>query len=527
VRRRVLRWSAGIAAGVLATLLVAGYLFLPGPTTIRHRVERTLGDYFDANVTFRELHVSVFPHLKVEGAGLTLTPRARQDAPPLIAVSRFSASAAWSEVFVRPRRIRRLEIEGLRITIPPDTEDDGTRSHEAGGCQGTRLKSEEASARGRRANTGVVIALFTAPDTVITLLPRNPAKLPRVFAVHELTVHHLTLDRPLQFDAVLTNPTPRGLITTRGQFGPWVTDAPGLAAVKGTFEYAHADLNTIDGIGGTLSSKGSYDGVLQQILVHGETETPDFSLDTSAQAMPLTTTYDACVDGTDGDTYLDRVDATLASTKILAKGRVEGAVGVHGRTVALDVSIDEGRIEDLLRLAVKGDPPLMRGAFTMTTRFLLPPGPSDVVTRLQLEGRFGLERTRFTGKTVQEKIDQFSRMGRGKPRAEPSNVASNLSGRFALKDGVLRLSTLRFAIPGARVELHGSYGLVSERIAFRGTAKLQAKLSQMTTGFKSLLLKMVDPLFKGKDAGTVVPIHIEGTREHPKFGVDLKKAILH
>ena len=47
-----------------------------------------------------------------------------------------------------------------------------------------------------------------------------------------------------------------------------------------------------------------------------------------------------------------------------------------------------------------------------------------------------------------------------------------------------------------------------------------------TTGVKSLLLKMVDPLFSRKDAGTVLPIHITGTRSDPKFGVDVKRALL-
>jgi hypothetical protein len=80
-------------------------------------------------------------------------------------------------------------------------------------------------------------------------------------------------------------------------------------------------------------------------------------------------------------------------------------------------------------------------------------------------------------------------------------------------------------VPGGRVQMHGTYGLVSERIDFEGTARLDAKLSQMTTGFKSMLLKMFDPLFSRKDAGTVVPIHISGTREHPNFGVDVKGAL--
>ena len=61
------------------------------------------------------------------------------------------------------------------------------------------------------------------------------------------------------------------------------------------------------------------------------------------------------MDGTDGDTYLDVVHAKFLQTAITAKGAVTGTKGVKGRTVKLNVHIDDGRIEDLLRLAVKGD----------------------------------------------------------------------------------------------------------------------------------------------------------------------------
>ena len=47
----------------------------------------------------------------------------------------------------------------------------------------------------------------------------------------------------------------------------------------------------------------------------------------------------------------------------------------------------------------------------------------------------------------------------------------------------------------------------------------------MTTGIKSTLLKAVDGLFSRRDAGTVLPITITGTREHPKYGVDVKGAL--
>jgi hypothetical protein len=37
---------------------------------------------------------------------------------------------------------------------------------------------------------------------------------------------------------------------------------------------------------------------------------------------------------------------------------------------------------------------------------------------------------------------------------------------------------------------------------------------------------VVDPLFKRKGAGAVIPIHVKGTREKPQFGLDWKRALL-
>ena len=50
---------------------------------------------------------------------------------------------------------------------------------------------------------------------------------------------------------------------------------------------------------------------------------------------------------------------------------------------------------------------------------------------------------------------------------------------------------------------------------------MQAKLSQTVTGKKSFFLKLADPFFKKDGAGSVVPIRISGTRDEPKFSLDL------
>ena len=75
---------------------------------------------------------------------------------------------------------------------------------------------------------------------------------------------------------------------------------------------------------------------------------------------------------------------------------------------------------------------------------------------------------------------------------------------------------------GASIELAGTYGLNEETLDFHGTLVMQAKLSQTTTGVKSWLLKPVDPFFR-KNGQTEVPIKVTGTRDHPQFGLELRR----
>jgi hypothetical protein len=94
-----------------------------------------------------------------------------------------------------------------------------------------------------------------------------------------------------------------------------------------------------------------------------------------------------------------------------------------------------------------------------------------------------------------------------------------MGGRFKLASGTLGLTDLKFAVPGALVTLNGTYTLPTTQIAFTGTLRMDATVSQAVGGFKSLFLRPFDRLFRRDGAGAVVPIRITGTREAPKTGV--------
>jgi hypothetical protein len=145
---------------------------------------------------------------------------------------------------------------------------------------------------------------------------------------------------------------------------------------------------------------------------------------------------------------------------------------------------------------------------------------------MRLEGSFDLSSAEFTSATVRAKLGEMSARASGKPGEVPSRVISDLEGRFTIAGGVLSLAGLKFQMPGAAVRLDGTYGLRSEALDFSGTLRMQATISEAAGGgAMSIFLKVVDPLFKKKGAGTVLPIRVRGTREQPKFGVDVIKAL--
>jgi hypothetical protein len=265
--------------------------------------------------------------------------------------------------------------------------------------------------------------------------------------------------------------------------------------------------------------------MLGRIEVDGSTDTPDFTVKMGGHPVHLKTQFHAIVDGTDGDTYLQPVNAHFGRSAIVARGGVYGKPGQKGKTVSLDVTVLNSRVEDMLWLAVRSKQPLMIGAIAFETKFELPPGDKDISEKLHLDGKFGVPSARFTSFKVQEKFDELSQRARGQSgdQVDDERNVSNLHGRFELRKGVINFSDLAFVVPGAKVHLDGSYGLRNEELGFEGTLRTEAKVSEMTTGVKSFFLRLADPIFKKKGAGAIVPIKISGTREQPKFGLDLGK----
>ena len=107
------------------------------------------------------------------------------------------------------------------------------------------------------------------------------------------------------------------------------------------------------------------------------------------------------------------------------------------------------------------------------------------------------------------------------------SVVSNLAGKFSLRNARLTFSRLQFLVPGAIVDLSGTYGLRDEQMDFKGFFLADASLADMTHGVKSLLARLAQPFFRRPGGGSRIPIRISGARSNPTFGLDARRVFNH
>jgi hypothetical protein len=497
---RVVLW---ITAGLVIALGIGVYVMATHLTPIvRNRALDMLRSRFDSEAAIGELNVSLVGGIAVSGKGLVLRHHGRTDVPPLIEIREFTGEMGWFSLMGKPWHIRRVELKGLTIHIPP------------------KEKREQRVTKKKFRDIPVIVDELISDDGELDLIPNNPEKPNHQFLIHHLAMHSVGLGHSAPFKASLTNAVPPGEIETEGHFGPWQIEDPGQTPLSAKYKFKEADLGVFHGIAGILSSEGKFGGVLENIDVKGETTTPDFMLSTAGHPMRLKTDFEATVDGTNGDTLLHPVIAQFLNTTLICNGGAVKAANGRGREIVLDVTTDQARLEDILRLAVKSDKPPMTGAIRLTTKFDLPPGKGEIVDRLRLDGRFGIGAAQFASAEIREKLEGLSRRGQGKPGdGDAGSAISELRGSFLLRDGQVTFRKLTFGVSGATVELAGTYGLRDEKLDFHGKLRLQAKLSQTMTGVKSFLLKPFDPFFR-KNGVTELPIKVTGTRSQPAFGLD-------
>ena len=515
-RGRWLRITLGVAGGAfLALVAAAAFLAVRFQPLARDYFISTLQKRYRSDVEMGELKISLFPTVHATGDNLVLWFNGSHEVPPMVRIRRFTLDASLISFFRTPRHIGRLTLEGLQIHLPPRHDPSA-----AGTPSGTAQPAHSPAAAAT-----FILDEVIADGTTVEIKPKDPAKDPLIFDVQKLSLKTVGAGLPMSFQAELTNPKPPGLIHCEGKFGPWDSSRPVDTPISGQYTFRNADLSVFKGIGGILSSDGNFTGRLDRMEVAGTADVPDFELHLADHPVPLHTDSQATVDGTNGNTVLHPVRARLGKSEFEVTGAVDRGALETRKTILLEAKEASGRLEDFLRLTVKGPTQPMTGGIRFDAKVKVPPGDVPVIDRLQLDGKFGLSRVKFTDAGVQGKIAGLSHRAQGDPKDHDPNVTADFQGEFHLMAGKLSLPDLQFTLPGANVGMQGSYVLRSGALDFRGTAKLDATVSQMTTGFKSKLLKLADPFFRRDGAGTVVPIVVSGTRGDPSFRLDMGRVL--
>jgi hypothetical protein len=489
--KKGIRW--GVAAAAIAVAIVAvdlAVVVTHWPFT-RSRVIQALRQEAGGEVTIRDFRQTFFPQPGCVARGVVVHHGPDPNRPPLITVDNLTLTGDYSRVLRLSKRLTGIRTEGMHIRIPA-TRGPGT----SGGPGGPPVSIDR----------------FEAQQTLLEFLPKESRDEPFVIRIHRVTLSPAAATRKISFETSLRVPEPPGEVQAEGSFGPWDDRDPYRTPVSGSYRLRDADLGKFRGVSGILNSTGGFDGTVAGIHVRGETDVPDFEVGGTSHRVHLTTRFTATVNGRNGDVLLHQVDARFLQTGVVSQGAVESG------TASLGMAVSAGRIQDLLRLVSSG-PPGLNGEVSLRFRVQLPPGEKPFLERLRLTGDVGIGGGRFTNPETQQGLEHISRNA-AHGEDDPAEVLSDIRGRVAVADGVARLSGVTFRVPGASARVEGTYHLITKRVDLRGKVRLEEKLSETTKGFKSLLLKALDPFFRKRKHISVVPVRITGSYGHTSIGLD-------
>jgi hypothetical protein len=460
-------------------------------------VVQNLQEVSDSQVRVRTFRRTYFPYPGCILEGLVFI---HGDATkPLVTIERLVIRGAYSGIL--SRHISRITAENLHVFIPP--LGSGKPFHTT--------------------HSTITIGEVVTNGATLEFASRNPQKRPLRFDIREASFRDVGWAGPLSYRLRVHNPEPPGEITTMGKFGVWDKEDPSRTPISGQYKFEQANLSVYRGIAGMLSSVGKFNGNLGHIDISGTTDTPNFEVKSGGHPVQLITEFSAYVDARQGDTFLKRVDAHFRKTHVVAEGSIAKSSNGAGKTALINLCTSYGRIQDILALFVKKARAPMSGTVTLGAKVEIPPGDRPFLKKVLLKGGFGIGAGEFSKPSTQEGVNKLSAGARGeKDPPDPETVLTDLTGQVALADGVANFNDLSFGVPGAAARMHGTYNVINHKIDLHGQMQVDSKISNTTGGAKALLLKLMDPFFKKKKKGEILPVRISGTYENPSFGLDFQ-----
>ena len=141
-----------------------------------------------------------------------------------------------------------------------------------------------------------------------------------------------------------------------------------------------------------------------------------------------------------------------------------------------------------------------------------------------MDGVFDVPSERVTNGAAEKTLSDFSRRAQKNKNDSAadakSDVLSAVKGPAQIRNGIASSPHLTFQVAGARATLQGTFNFHDQTVHLTGNLAMQAEVSHAVTGFKSVLLKPLDPFLKKRHAGAVIPIAVIGGPGHYKVTQD-------
>lgn len=450
---------------------------------------------FASQIAIQHYRLVFFPGPGLVADNLTLRRNTAPDLPPVGSAQHLRVEGRWIDLLLLRQRVRLVEVDGLHIIIPP---------------VGSRANREDFPP-GSSSD-------FAGPSTVVEDLDIRDAELDIqrsdagqfAFPIRRLIIRNLRMGQTISYMVDMQNAKPSGRIQAHGSFGPVSASQLGSTPVGGDFLFAPINLADLRGISGYLSATGHFRGTIADIESTVDASTPDFAV---GHGRPTSVVVKArgAVNGLNGDVLVRSLDARTGATSVHAVGGIVGSPKVTN----LDLSVDNGRAQDILRPFLHGEVPVTGPVVLRSHAYIAPATQGrKFLDRLRMDGRFDIPRERITNPVAERKLTAFSERAQGHSsegdHPTTSEVISRLDGQVEIRNGIVYAHSLKFQVPGADVDLNGTFNLRNRNAHLLGELRMQSDISHLTTGFKSLLLKPLAPFFKKPGAETVIPVSITG-----------------
>jgi hypothetical protein len=506
-RKTILRQGAPFClacAGLAGFVLAIAFVNLYWPYRYRN-VEPLLQQVFASQIKIERYHRTYFPHPGFVADGITLRRNSALNLPPVGTVTHLRVEGRWIDLFLLRNRVRLVSGDGLHVIIPP-----------------------VGSAANREDFPPGSSADFTGPPTVVEQLDLKDATLDLLrvgggrytFPIHHLLISNLHQGETISYSVDMQNAQPSGRIQAHGSFGPLLAGKLEATPVTGDFTVTGINLSEIQGLYGTLSAAGHFQGRLGEIEGSAQSSTPDFSVAGGRHTL-VEGAMSCAVNGLNGDITLHAVDVHTGSSVVHAQGNIAGSPKV----TSVDLFVERGRVEDLLRPFMTSKTPVTGPVLLHGHANLAGDTRASFFERLTMNGAFTVPGERFTDTATERNLTAFSQRAQGIKTAESDDaqpaVLPNIAATVSVRDGMAHMSPLMVHMPGAAIHLKGAFDLQNQNVRLTGDLRMQSDVSHVTTGFKAILLKPLAPFFKKDGAGAVVPIAITGTPRHYKVGQNI------